>query len=532
MLNHPILRWTGPLLVSGVFLVLMAHQSPVGQVFSRYSKHFFILLVATGVLAVALWWIALSQHRARTFLLQCGQPSTLAIGISLLGGLALLDLFIDTVPLVAWLPVVVAAIALSMSREKTGSSRLQGFASSAALLIGTTVSTLVLAELLFRTVLLENYVPETDEEFQHMIAADWPRPVPAERRPGIIRILGLSDSFGQAGGQRNYHYVLEELFAGAGIEVEVVNFSRPGYEPLEQLALLRRFARQYQPDLVVHAFFVGNDFETPDALLRVYQGIVLRPAAGLWNWRPYNFLLRRWLQQYVMVLRNSFQKTAEAAASPGPNAVKTPTATPDLAPRDRAPAMTPAATPVTTAGKASATSETATSSPVPPESPVDVKDKTYGADGTLSQAEFMRVEKYRSKFYAPGPPPAVRWRETGKLLDAIRDEVRGLGSNYLMVIHPDQMQVEEEVVSDLERHYSVDLSGYDFTLPQQFLLDRCSALDLQCVDLLPEFKRREEKLYLVRDTHYNRAGNRLAAEAIFEKIIEQELLPGTRDTTP
>jgi hypothetical protein len=134
------------------------------------------------------------------------------------------------------------------------------------------------------------------------------------------------------------------------------------------------------------------------------------------------------------------------------------------------------------------------------------------------------VEKYRLGFYAPGPPPAQRWRETAGLLEAIRNEAARIGSDYLMVIHPDQLQVEPEVVDALVKHYRLDLSGYDLELPQRFLMQECSTRELHCVDLLPLFRARAEPLYLIRDTHYNDTGNRLAAEALYDKLIQTGLV--------
>jgi hypothetical protein len=44
----------------------------------------------------------------------------------------------------------------------------------------------------------------------------------------------------------------------------VINAGYPGTHTGEQLALLKKYGLQYQPDLVVLGFFVGNDFKDAD----------------------------------------------------------------------------------------------------------------------------------------------------------------------------------------------------------------------------------------------------------------------------
>jgi hypothetical protein len=525
MLNTPVLRWGAPLLLTGVLLAFIGHHSPDAQVLSRYSRLFFILIVMTGCLAAAGWWVALSEKRYLNLLDQLFSLQSLSLAVILFGSIALLDLFIDGTRAVAWLPLPIALYLLWASRAKTTDtdarpSRLPESIGSIALVIGAVLFSVLVAEILFRTFLMENYVPTNDEEFEQMISTEWPRPIPRQREPGTYRILHLGDSFGQAGGRRNFQYVLEELFAEAGVAVEVVNFSRPGYEPLEQLALLKGFAAAYQPDLILHGFFVGNDFETPARVLRAYEGLILRPTSGLRALRPHYFQLRQWLQQYRVVISNNLQKAAEAARIETAKArQQSPARTAGQQDPDRPAGQNPPSP-----GPA-ATQKDSFSAPHPKARAARgarAADREQ-AGGTLSQAEFLRVEKYRLGFYAPGPPPAERWRETAGLLQAIRDEAARIGSDYLMVIHPDQLQVEPEVVDALIEHYKLDLTGYDLELPQRFLMQECSTHGIHCVNLLPLFKGRAGPLYLVRDTHYNHSGNRLAAEALYEKLSQTEL---------
>lgn len=77
------------------------------------------------------------------------------------------------------------------------------------------------------------------------------------------RLLVLGDSFGWAGGRDgNYTAQLERLFErrDGRHRIDVINACYPGTHPGEQLALLKKFGLQYDPDAVMLGFFVGNDF--------------------------------------------------------------------------------------------------------------------------------------------------------------------------------------------------------------------------------------------------------------------------------
>ena len=124
----------------------------------------------------------------------------------------------------------------------------------------------------------------------------------------------------------------------------------------------------------------------------------------------------------------------------------------------------------------------------------------------------------RLKIYKPVPPPELRWQKTAALIDEIRAEADRMGSDYVMVIHPDQLQVEQDIVAAIKERYKLDLDGFDFKLPQHFLLEHCAQSERKCLDLFPVFRAQSESQYLLRDTHYNDTGNRLAAETIFELL--------------
>ncbi len=87
-----------------------------------------------------------------------------------------------------------------------------------------------------------------------------------EKPPATLRIAVLGDSFAEAvqvSQDETFWSVLERTLAGApelaGRQVEVLNFGISGHGTAQQLQMLRHYALAYRPDIVLLAFFAGND---------------------------------------------------------------------------------------------------------------------------------------------------------------------------------------------------------------------------------------------------------------------------------
>jgi len=103
-----------------------------------------------------------------------------------------------------------------------------------------------------------------------------------DRRPskpeGTLRIAVLGDSFIEAfqvSDDQTFCAVLErELIACTPLEqrsVEVLNFGVSGYGTAQELLMLRHHVWQYEPDIVVLAFFAGNDLRNNLSELEPYR---------------------------------------------------------------------------------------------------------------------------------------------------------------------------------------------------------------------------------------------------------------------
>ena len=129
----------------------------------------------------------------------------------------------------------------------------------------------------------------------------------------MLRIVGLADSFGRAGGHENYHFLIEGISEERGRPLKVVNLSHPAYDLPDELLLLQRFGDRFAPDVVMHGFFVGNDFATPLGRFMDYAGIQVRARTGRASLRPISFTLATWSQRWFAVMKERLRKRADSA---------------------------------------------------------------------------------------------------------------------------------------------------------------------------------------------------------------------------
>jgi hypothetical protein len=314
------------------------------------------------------------------------------------------------------------------------------------------------AEVVFRHVLLVPSIPESAADFQRLIADQWPRSIAVEKKPGTVRILGLADSFGVAGGADNYHYRLEAILRERGHDVEVVNLSVPAYSLEHELQLLRRFGARYEPDVVLHAFFVGNDFGLGEPPSLRYSGIDIKRMEGFASWLPHNLALLRWLPKWSHARAEQRRQSADQEQGLG--------------------------------------------------------------QGSFSHATFLNIERVRFGACRRPRTDGPAWPGTTAVLDGLRQAVRELNAGHVLVVHPDQFQVEEELAEEIVNTFDLDPRQYDLDLPQRFLEAYASSRDIPLVDLTPVFRERGRQggLYLPRDSHYNEAGNLLAAERLADAL--------------
>jgi hypothetical protein len=88
------------------------------------------------------------------------------------------------------------------------------------------------------------------------------------------------------------------------------------------------------------------------------------------------------------------------------------------------------------------------------------------------------------------------------------------------VVIPDEMQVNAAQREELIKRAKLTPDQVDMLQPNQMLQREFAASGIPYVDLLPALAAKKENLYKPRNTHWNIAGNLLAARTIAPKVIE------------
>ena len=296
-----------------------------------------------------------------------------------------------------------------------------------------------------------------------------------KKRPGSFRILGLGDSFSVylAKEGKNYNNLLQKTFIDQGRgEVEIVNAGVEAIGPGYYWHILRKYGDLFKPDLVLVGFFVGNDFGEAEFFVNI----------GNYISEP-NDLTKRYLRYYQFrnwrlykLLKNKFNRFREAQLKKQ-----------------------------------------------------EIKRNPPQQVGTFSQETFSEVERTRSWIFDKNRRNDLqkKWRECAAILLKIKDWCDRRKIKLVVVILPDQFQVDQELRREIYSHYKRILEkNIDLAQPDNLVTDFCRAQNIHCLDLLRPFQEqgKTRALYALRDTHWNEAGNRLAAKLIFNYLEENQLV--------
>jgi hypothetical protein len=133
---------------------------------------------------------------------------------------------------------------------------------------------------------------------------------------------------------------------------------------------------------------------------------------------------------------------------------------------------------------------------------------------TLGIDRFREIEVDRSWVYEKDSSRlrAATARVVGSLR-TMRDLTAAHGATFVVVLIPDEAQVNRALMNEVVRASGKAL---DFGQPNRMLAAALEAERIRAIDLLPVFQDRgaSTRLYKPQDTHWNVAGNALAAEAI------------------
>ena len=91
----------------------------------------------------------------------------------------------------------------------------------------------------------------------------------------------------------------------------------------------------------------------------------------------------------------------------------------------------------------------------------------------------------------------------------------------LFVLIPDELQINTDLQTDLIKSFrDLTSENFDFMLPNTLLCKELEKLNIEYLDLLHDFviASKKQRYYKPNDTHWNIAGNKLAADLIYNRI--------------
>jgi hypothetical protein len=290
------------------------------------------------------------------------------------------------------------------------------------------------------------------------------------KSPGSFRILVLGDSFAFGQGvdaESTFPRLLETELLAVRPEVEwqTVNAGTPGYGTDQELALLEEVGWAYEPDLVIVAFFVGNDIDDNSIggmsrrsvrsgylydEYRAHQKAIQSPVVG-----PITSYLALHSRLYVL-LRSVFDTVQWARG------VRV---------------------------------------PVPPEhlDPLQTSPPTRFVNG-LALTETLLVE--------------------------MADQAAQHQAGFVVVLIPSAVQVDSELWEKTLTLYGLSVSDYELQRPSQWAGRFSQRTGVRILDLLPALQTAGESvpLYFETDTHWNANGHKVAAKEIGRYLTEEFLL--------
>jgi hypothetical protein len=297
-----------------------------------------------------------------------------------------------------------------------------------------------------------------------------------KKKKDVVRILGLGDSFSiyLKDKRKNYNNFLQQKYLAKGQgAVEIINAGMEAMGPGYYCHILRKYGDLFKPDLVLVGFFVGNDFQ--EAEFFVYLGNFISEPKDLIKRYSKYYQFRHW--RLYRLLKNKYVRYREAEKR----------------------------------------KQEAKTSP-----PQQI--------GTFSQDTFLEIEKKKSWIFDKNHQDKLKkkWDECSAIILKMKDWCDRRKIKLVIAVFPDQFQVDEKLrEAVLTRYENPARKNLDLSYPNDLIINFCRAHDLNCLDLLGPFqeKGKSRQLYALRDTHWNEAGNRLAADLIFRYLEENHLLP-------
>jgi hypothetical protein len=307
-----------------------------------------------------------------------------------------------------------------------------------------------------------------------------------EKKPGVYRIMAIGDSFTRySGGVPEPEMWVEqmerELVRAWSREVEAYALAASGVGPAFGLRLWEIEHQLVQPNLVILAFYVGNDF-TDGRRHRLDSWPSTAPVRY-----SYAFRLFRNLRRWVAARRDADRILRDSIRDHSTTRLGMPTAPTVVGPTPRTRQWY-----------------------------LRIVMTHLLICRPSSRVEFLRLSE-----------------DVGRVLERFSQEVSAAGQDFLVVIIPDECQIDSTLVEDAARAMGLDATALDVDLPRRRLMELLDEMGIAYLDLLPPFREhaRRQPLYWPNNSHFNIEGQRLMGDLVAEYISGKSGRGGSRTDT-
>lgn len=296
-----------------------------------------------------------------------------------------------------------------------------------------------------------------------------------QKTPGTLRILVIGDSFNWAGGfEGNYAILLERMFEqrDGSHKIDVINAGYPMTHTGEELAMLKKYGIQYNPDLVVLGFFMGNDFvdADPDRKRIVVNGIYMDISKSReLRVLGYPIVPQSRLYLFLKQKYEVYEESKKAAQES----------------RDQ-------------------------------QKPPTFSDDTY-LDIERGRLEFFNLSYLSDRRFQP------KIDYIFQSISEMNALLKSRNIKLVVAIYPDEFQVNEDLLQSVLDKYKLRRQNYELNPGQNLLAPFLNSQGIPFIDFTDRFRAegKRQALYQIRDTHWNSAGNHLAAEILFEDLSKR-----------
>jgi len=324
-----------------------------------------------------------------------------------------------------------------------------------------------------------------------------------ENEHGTFRILVLGDSFMEAYSVQlndSFSRRLEQLGRNNGMNIEVINLGVGGYGTLQEYLMFHEIGKQYRPNIILLAFYLGNDLSnnsfalesisSSDSSLKVSSRPFL-DSSDRTKWDitqiDYEGAQRRYLE--AKMHENSFLKRLTNKSLLVRSSIKAARHVAGIFP---------------------------------------------GNHDLTSEKSNDQKRRYLAKYgvyYCQEPPEYTKaWDTAQRILGRLKNDASDIGSKLFVFTVPALHEVDTGEIEKITKKASnPGMICLEEATAYERLKGSLKRLNIEYLDLLPDFRRvmRDERIPLFHrsDKHWNKKGHDLAAKLVLSALIEKNLLP-------